>query len=106
MAIPGARWEVLDEATQVLDAAGVPATQVSCEPAQWTFRYDGPPADVLDLFRRYYGPTMNAFDAAEKAGKADRLAAELTNLFEDQNSGDSDRTEIGATYLQVRVAVL
>ncbi len=59
-----------------------------------------PPRELLAIFRDYYGPTMNAFDAASKAGRADQLEAELTALFESQNRG-GDSTEVPATFLKV-----
>jgi hypothetical protein len=44
---------------------------------------------------KYYGPTMNAFEAAEKNGRADELQRELEDLFARQNhSLDSDTTSI------------
>ena len=49
-------------------------------------RFTGSPAEFLDEFRRYYGPTMNAFDAAEKNGRAASLQAELEQLFTAQNT--------------------
>jgi hypothetical protein len=62
--------------------------------------------DSLDEFRRYYGPTMNAFEAAEKKGRADKLRKELEALFESQNkSVRKDTTSIPATFLRVTVAV-
>ena len=46
----------------------------------------------LDVFRKYYGPTMNAFDAAEKNGRAGDLQKELEALFNSQNkSPDKER---------------
>ena len=55
---------------------------------------------------RYYGPTMNAFDAAEKNGRADDLQKELEILFNSQNQSPSrDATSIPATFLRVTVAV-
>ena len=60
----------------------------------------------VDEFRLFYGPTMNAFDAAEKNGRADALRKELETLFESQNkSPDKDKTSIPATFLRVTVAV-
>jgi hypothetical protein len=56
----------------------------------------------METFRNYYGPTMNAFDAADKNGRAEQLADELTALFDAQNRGGSC-TEIPATYLKVTV---
>ena len=46
---------------------------------------------------------MNAFDAASKDGRADRLGGELEALFAAQNRGGSERTEIPATFLKVTV---
>jgi hypothetical protein len=45
---------------------------------------------------------MNAFDAAEKAGRSEQLRAELAALFDSQNRAGSG-TEIPATYLKVLV---
>jgi len=47
---------------------------------------------------------MNAFDAAEKNGKAADLQKELEELFNSQNkSGDKNTTSIPATFLKVTV---
>jgi hypothetical protein len=60
---------------------------------------------LVEEFRNYYGPTMNAFEAAEKNGKALELRDALVDLFERQNqSGRSDRTVIPATFLRVTVS--
>jgi hypothetical protein len=60
----------------------------------------------VDEFRKYYGPTMNAFEAAEKAGRAAELQKELEDLFTRQNtSGEPNRTSIPATFLRVTVSV-
>lgn len=68
--------------------------------------YPGSPSEFLDIFRRYYGPTMNAFDAAEKNGKSEELRQELEGLFESQNKSQSaGTTSIPATYLRVTVQV-
>ena len=57
-------------------------------------------------FRTYYGPTMNAFAAAEQGGKAADLQQELEALFERQNrSQDKGATSIPATFLRVTVAL-
>jgi hypothetical protein len=67
------------------------------------FRYPRPPSAFLALFRNYYGPTMDAFEAAAGSGREDQLEAELTELFEAQNKGGADSTEIPAAYLKVIV---
>jgi hypothetical protein len=80
--------------------AGIDPADIGFERAQWTFRHPGRPADLLALFRDFYGPTMNAFDAAAKIGRRDQLERELGELFDSQNRG-GDRTDIRATYLKV-----
>lgn len=84
-------------------AAGIPDERISCERATYTFRFAGPTTDFLAIFRDYYGPTMNAFDAAERSARRGELQAELEALFAAENRGGADRTEIPATYLRVIV---
>ncbi|MGF7149370.1 SAM-dependent methyltransferase [Sphingomonas zeicaulis] len=84
-------------------AAGIPDDRIDCTPATYTFDYPGRPHDFLAIFRDYYGPTMNAFDAAERNGRRADLQAELEALFERENRGDANRTIIPATYLRVIV---
>ena len=95
-------WGVEANVRERFGAAGIAPEQIACEPATWVFRHDGPPAEFLDIFRRYYGPTMNAYAAAETSREA-ALHAELTELFAAQNRAGPDRTEIPATYLRVTV---
>ena len=87
---------------QRFEAAGIAPDNIGFERATWYFRQPAPPADLVDTFRRYYGPTMNAFEAAAKDGRTEQLAKELTALFEAQNRGGAS-TEIPATYLKVIV---
>lgn len=93
--------------TNVLErfaAAGIEGSRVSFQRETYTFHFNGSPQEFVDTFRRYYGPTMNAFDAAQLNGKAKQLQNELNDLFERQNiSGSSSRTIIPATYLRVTV---
>jgi len=81
---------------------GVRPDRIALERATWTFRHDGPPSELLAIFRDYYGPTMNAFEAAARDGRADQLERELAELFNAQNKG-GERTEIPATYLKISV---
>ena len=61
---------------------------------------------LVDTFRKYYGPTMNAFEAAERNGRAADLQKELELLFQSQNkSSDRDARSIPATFLRCTVAV-
>ncbi len=86
-------------------AAGAAKENISFAKETYVFNHNGSPAEFLDLFRKFYGPTMNAFDAAEKNGKSESLLRELTDLFEKQNRGDTGKTSIPATFLRVTVRV-
>src|SRR5207253_6956324 len=73
-----------------------------------TFTFNSPksPAAVTDDFRKYYGPTMSAFEAAEKSGRATALQQDLEALFNSQNKSPSKHaTSIPATFLRVTVEV-
>ena len=96
-------WGAEDNVRERFAAAGIAPDRIAFERATCTFRHPGPPAELLELFRFYYGPTMNAFDGAAKAGREDELRAELEALFEAQNRGGPGETEIPATYLKVTV---
>jgi len=95
-------WGDEGKVRERFEAAGISPENISFERATWYFRGDGPPEHLFAIFRTFYGPTMNAFEAAEKTGKAEQLAKELSNLFVAQNKG-GDRTEIPATFLKVTV---
>jgi len=96
-------WGIEDNVRERFGAAGIRPDDVSCERATYVFRHPGPPAEFLDNFKLYYGPTMNAFEAAAKDGRAEQLRDELKTLFERQNQGGLERTVIPATYLKVSV---
>jgi hypothetical protein len=97
-------WGVEANVIERFGAAGIPAERISFVRDTFTFEIDGPPTQLVDDFRRYYGPTMNAFDAAAKAGREEELTRELNALFAAQNqSGDPARTSIPATFLRVTV---
>jgi len=99
-------WGVEANVRERFGAAGIPAEQISFLRDTFTFRYPGSPAEFLDNFRLYYGPTMNAFEAAAKNGKEAELQRDLESLFAGENrSGRPDQTVIPATFLRVTVAV-
>jgi SAM-dependent methyltransferase len=99
-------WGVEENVIERFADAGVPAENVAFERDTYTFNFQGPPAEFVDVFRMYYGPTMNAFDAAAADGREADLQAELESLFNAQNtSSNEDATSIPATFLRVTVAV-
>src|SRR5438094_176582 len=85
-------------------AAGVSAENISFARDTFTFNFPGTPSAYVDEFRKYYGPTINAFEAAEKQGRAAELQKELEELFNSQNKSQN-ATMIPATFLRVTVAV-
>jgi len=99
-------WGVESNVVERFGAAGISKAQISCVRDTYTFNYSGSPADFVAAFRAYYGPTMNAFEAAEKNGRASELQKELEDLFREQNRSPSpDRTSIPATFLRVTVSL-
>jgi ubiquinone/menaquinone biosynthesis C-methylase UbiE len=97
-------WGVENNVIERFTAAGVAKDKISFERDTFTFRYTGTPAACVNEFRLYYGPTMNAFAAAEKDGRAADLQRELEALFASQNkSSQPGTTVIPATFLRVMV---
>lgn len=99
-------WGVESQVLERFVQAGVKPENVSMQKDTWTFSFPGTPSQFLAEFRQFYGPTMNAFEAAEKAGKADDLWRELEALFVSQNtSANPANTIINANFLRVTVKV-
>jgi ubiquinone/menaquinone biosynthesis C-methylase UbiE len=96
-------WGVEPHIIERFGQAGVPKEDISM--VRDTYLFISPemsPADVIDTFRRFYGPTMNAFEAAQKNGKEAELHAQLLDLAHAQNNGGKS-TSIPATFMRVTV---
>src|SRR5467141_4485166 len=99
-------WGVESNVIERFGAAGIPKEKISFVRDTYVFNFPGTPSELVGAFRKYYGPTMNAFEAAEKNGRAGELQKELETLFNSQNkSPDKNTTSIPATFLRVTVAV-
>ena len=99
-------WGVESNVIERFAGAGVPNEKVSFVRDTFAFKFPGAPSELFAAFRKYYGPTMNAFEAAEKNDRAIELAKELEALFNSQNKGaNKNATSIPATFLRVTVAV-
>ena len=99
-------WGVEDNVIERFGSAGVPEDRVSFKRDTYRFEYPTRPSSLLEVFRKYYGPTMNAFEAAEADGRAADLQDELEALFNEQNASENpDTTSIPATFLRVTVSV-
>ncbi len=98
-------WGIEENVVERFGAAGIPKELISFERDTYTFEYQGSPSSFVDVFKTYYGPTMNAFDAAASNGKSDDLLNELRELFTAQNRSSNGSTSIPATFLRVTVSV-
>ena len=95
-------WGVESNVIERFTAAGIPKDKISFVRDTFTFNFPGTPSQFVDAFRKYYGPTMNAFEAAEKQGRAAELQKQLEELFNSQNKSQAG-TSIPATFLRVTV---
>jgi ubiquinone/menaquinone biosynthesis C-methylase UbiE len=100
-------WGVESHILERFGKAGVPPEKIRTSREIYLFASpDRTPEQFVDLLRRYYGPTMSAFDAAGKNGKAEELHARIVDLARSQNkSMDSGSTSIPATFMHVTVSV-
>jgi ubiquinone/menaquinone biosynthesis C-methylase UbiE len=99
-------WGVESHVIERFAGAGIPENSISFARDSYVFEYPGSPIAFLEVFRKFYGPTMNAFEAAQKSDRTESLHRELQELFDRQNaSGLKDKTSIPATFLRVTVRV-
>jgi ubiquinone/menaquinone biosynthesis C-methylase UbiE len=99
-------WGIEANVIERFAAAGVPREQISFARDTYTFNTPVAPSEFLTAFRKYYGPTMNAFEAAEKSGRAADLQKQLEALFNSQSkNSNKGATSIPATFLRVTVVV-
>jgi SAM-dependent methyltransferase len=97
-------WGIESNVLERFTGAGIPKENISFARDTNTFNLAGAPSMLVDVFRNFYGPTMNAFEFAEKSGRAEDLRNELDVLFNSQNkSTTKDMTSIPATFLRVSV---
>ncbi len=97
-------WGVESHIIERFGKAGVPKEKISM--VKDTFHFVAPdqePAQLIESFRRYYGPTMNAYDAAEKDGKVEELNRQLVELAREKNTSTKGGTSIPATFMRITV---
>lgn len=98
-------WGVEANVVERFGGAGVPKERIAMARDTYSFEHPAAPSELVAAFRTYYGPTMNAFEAAAKTGREGALDKELNELFARENrAGDKNRTSIPATFLRVTVA--
>jgi len=99
-------WGVDTHIIERFGQAGVPKEKISM--VKDTFSFTSPdksPAHFIESFRRFYGPTMNAFEAAQKSGRVEELHQQLLELAQAQNKSTDGSTSIPATFLRVTVSL-
>lgn len=97
-------WGVESHVIERFGKAGIAPENISFERDTYTFIADFSPIEFVARFKNYYGPTMNAFEAAEKNGKTAQLQSELEELFVRENrSSNPNHMSIPATFLKVTV---
>ena len=99
-------WGVEANIIERFGQAGVPSENISM--VRDTFYFAAPdnsPTEFIDLFERFYGPTMNAIDAAQKNGKEQELHNQLVELAKAQNKTPDNGTLIPATFMRITVSV-
>ena len=97
-------WGVDSHVIERFGEAGMSKENVSLN--EDTYYFVSPskgPGDFVGVLRRFYGPTMNAFEAADQTGKAEELQSQLLDLAKAQNKSTNDGTFIPATFLRVTV---
>jgi hypothetical protein len=100
-------WGVDAAMIERFGQAGVVREKISTVKDTYHFTSaDRSAAAFMELFGKFYGPTMNAVDAAEKSGRLAELREQLTQLAQTQNTNTSGGTNIAATFLRVTVQLL
>jgi SAM-dependent methyltransferase len=99
-------WGMPAIVTDRFEKAGIPRGNVTCEPRPFPMRHAGPPEEYAMKFIEFFGPTMNAYEAASNANRQDEFKAELVAAARRLNqSGHDDETLLKPNYLQVKVQV-
>lgn len=99
-------WGVEGHIVERFGQAGVPKENISMVKDMYYFASPlKGPSQFIDLFERFYGPTMNAVEAAQKSGKAEELHAQLVELANSQNKSKDAGTFIPATFMRVTVSL-
>ncbi|PJZ57188.1 class I SAM-dependent methyltransferase [Leptospira barantonii] len=99
-------WGVESIVLDYFGAAGIPKEKIFMIKDTYSFiSSDRNPEDLIELLGKFYGPTMNAFEAAEKNGTVEELRTQLIELAMEQNESDTTGVSIPATYMRVTVFV-
>ncbi len=98
-------WGVESHIVERFGQAGVPRERITMIKDTYSFITPAPSSHFIESFRRFYGPTMNAFEAAEKNGNVEDLRRQLQELARAQNQATDSSTSIPATFMRVTVSL-
>ena len=98
-------WGVDSHIIERFGQAGAPAEKISMVKDTFHFISPDSPTHFIESFIRFYGPTMNAFEAAQNSGKAEEFHNQLLELAKAQNTSANGGTSIPATFLRVTVCL-
>jgi ubiquinone/menaquinone biosynthesis C-methylase UbiE len=88
-----------DEAT-VRERFNGSVSELQLTPRLMTFSFPFTPSEVVEAFRRYYGPTYKAFGALDEKGQT-ALRQELEQLWSAHNQSQNGVTRVESEYLEV-----
>ena len=86
--------------TVVRERLGHGVSELTMTRRHYSFTYPFPPAEVVEFFRQYYGPTNRAFASLDET-TARELRQELEALWSAHNRGGDELTEVSSEYLEV-----
>jgi hypothetical protein len=95
-------WGVKENVIERFAAAGVPGDRISFERATYRFNFPGRPSELLTEFRKYYGPTINAFEAATASGRVSELHSELEALCNEHTANGNEAPHLNSCDLPTR----
>jgi hypothetical protein len=98
-------WGVDTHIIERFGQAGAPKEKISMVKDTFHFVSPDSPTHFIESFIRFYGPTMNAFEAAQNSGKAEEFHSQLLELAKAQNKSANGGTSIPATFLRVTVCL-
>ena len=88
-----------DEAV-VRERLGHGVSDLTMTRRQYSVTYPFPPADVVEFFRQYYGPTNRAFASLDESD-VKKLRYDLEALWSAHNRGGDELTVVSSEYLEV-----
>src|SRR6185503_3645322 len=91
-------WGV-EETVRERFGEGISKLEASSQNIRWVFPLS--PAEVVEHFRLYYGPTQKAFGLLDENGQL-ALRADLEKLWTEHNQVNDGTTVVDAEFLEVR----